>query len=82
MYTLEMKRAFRAVVPPKNFSVQIIDHEVGDISFIEVVADENQFMRLLDDDKRGAVEYMVRVKDALEQNGAIVQLTRKAMEQK
>jgi hypothetical protein len=33
-------------------------------------------MRLLDEDKRSAVEYMVRVKKALEDNGAIVLLVR------
>jgi hypothetical protein len=33
-------------------------------------------MRLLDEDKRSAVEYLVRVKKALEDNGAIVLLER------
>jgi hypothetical protein len=33
-------------------------------------------MTLLDTDKRRAVEYMVRVKKALEDNGAIVLLVR------
>lgn len=33
-------------------------------------------MRLHDDEKRGAIEYMVRVKKALEDNGAIVLLVR------
>jgi hypothetical protein len=46
-----------------------------------LVADEIKFMKLLDQDKRSAVEYMVRVKSALEDNGAIVQLTRRAIKQ-
>jgi hypothetical protein len=34
------------------------------------------FFQLLDEDRRSAIEYMVRVKKALEDNGAIVLLTR------
>ena len=80
MYTLEMKRAFRSITPPPNFEVQLFEHNVEGMFFIEIVADENKFIRLLDEEKRGAVEYMVRVKDALEHNGAIVQITRRAVE--
>jgi hypothetical protein len=47
--------------------------------FIEIVADEQKFIKLLDEEKRTAVEYMIKVKKALEHNGAMVQLTRKAM---
>lgn len=72
MYTDAMKMAFHSITPPPGFGVQIIDN--GD--FITVKAKEEIFMRLLDEDKRRAVEYMVRVKQALEQNGAIVLLTR------
>jgi hypothetical protein len=80
MYTLEMKRAFHSINPPPNFEVQIFEHNVEGMFFIEIVADEKKFIRLLDEEKRGAVEYMVRVKDALERNGAIVQVTRKAID--
>lgn len=74
MYTAEMARAFRSLdhYAPKNFSLQIIDNE----HFITVKASEKQFMSLVDEDKRKAVEYMVRTKNALEQNGAIVLLVR------
>jgi hypothetical protein len=74
MYTDDMARAFRSLdhYAPKGFSLQIIDHD----NFISVKADEKQFNRLLDFDRRRAVEYMVRVKKALEQNGAIVLLVR------
>jgi hypothetical protein len=72
MYTDAMKRAFRSVVPPKGFYVELVDNE----HFISVRAKEDVFMRLLDEDKRAAVEYMVRVKKALEDNGAIVLLVR------
>jgi hypothetical protein len=72
MYTDAMRRAFHSVTPPKNFGVQLIDNE----HFVTVKASEKQFMTLLDEDKRQAVEYMIRVKKALEDNGAIVLLVR------
>ena len=80
MYTLEMQRAFHSITPPPNFGVEIFEHNVEGLFFIEIVADEQKFIKLLDGEKRAAVEYMVRVKDALEHNGAIVQLTRRAVE--
>jgi hypothetical protein len=57
---------------PKGFGLTIIDND----QFITVRASEKEFMSLLDEDKRRAVEYMVRVKGALELNGAIVLLVR------
>ena len=72
MYTDAMKMAFRSIPAPKNFKLTIIDHD----HFLTVKASESDFMRLLDEDKRSAVEYMVRVKKALEDNGAIVLLMR------
>jgi hypothetical protein len=80
MYTLEMKRAFHSITPPPNFQVDIFEHNVEGMFFIEIVADEKKFVKLLDEEKRSAVEYMIRVKDALERNGAIVQVTRRAVE--
>lgn len=72
MYTDAMKMAFHSITPPKNFGVQLVDHD----NFITVKAKEEIFMRLLDEEKRAAVEYMIRVKKALEDNGAIVLLVR------
>jgi hypothetical protein len=74
MYTDAMAKAFHSLAhhAPKGFSLQIIDNE----HFLTVRASERQFMNLLDTDKRRAVEYMVRVKKALEDNGAIVLLVR------
>jgi hypothetical protein len=57
---------------PKGFNLTIIDNE----HFLTVKASEHEFMRLYDEDKRRAVEYMVRVKKALEDNGAMVLLVR------
>lgn len=73
MYTDNMKRAFRSVVPPKNFGVQLIDND----HFITVKAKEEVFMRLqTQEERRAAIEYMIKVKKALEDNGAIVLLVR------
>ncbi len=81
MYTDEMKRAVHSITPPKGFGLDIIEHNTEGITWIELVADEIKFMKLLDNEKRSAVEYMQRVKIALEDNGAIVQLTRRAVPQ-
>lgn len=75
MYTDAMKRAFRSLIPPTGFGVDIIDDEY----FLSVRANEAQFMRLDEFGKRRAVEYMVKVKKALEDNGAIVLLVREAI---
>jgi hypothetical protein len=74
MYTDNMKKAFRSLnhFCPRGFFLDIIDND----NFITVRAPEKEFMLLLDEDKRRAVEYMVRVKKALEDNGAIVLLVR------
>ena len=72
LYTDAMKRAFHSLTPPKNFGVTLEDAE----HFIVVRAKEEVFMRLVDEDKRSAIEYMSRVKKALEDNGAIVLLVR------
>ena len=73
MYTDAMKRAFRSLDAPKNFSLDIIDND----NFITVKAKEKDFMSLETVElKRQAIEYMVRVKKALEDNGAIVLLVR------
>lgn len=74
MYTDQMRMAFRSLdhYCPKGFAVSLEDND----NFITVRASEKLFMQLVDEDKRRAVEYMVRVKKALEDNGAIVLLVR------
>jgi hypothetical protein len=67
-----MKRAFRSIHSPKNFSLTLIDND----NFITVKASEPEFMRLTVEDRVAAVEYMIKVKKALEDNGAIVLLVR------
>jgi hypothetical protein len=75
MYTDSMRKAFRSIRAPKNFSVELVDNE----HFLVVRADEMAFTKLGHDDKIEAVQYMIKVKKALEENGAIVLLTRKAV---
>jgi len=74
MYTDSMSRAFRSLdhFAPKGFGLSIEDND----NFITVRASESQFMSLTGEGKRQAVEYMIRVKQALEDNGAIVLLIR------
>jgi hypothetical protein len=79
MYTEQMARAFHSLshFAPKGFGLQIIDND----HFLTVKASEKQFMSLPDEEKRRAVEYMVRTKKALEDNGAIVLLVREGGEE-
>lgn len=79
MYTDAMARAFRSLdhFAPKGFGVQLIDND----HFITVKAKEDAFMRLSDFNKRRAIEYLVRVKKALEDNGAIVLIVREGGEE-
>jgi hypothetical protein len=74
MYTDSMKRAFHSLAhfAPKGFALQIIDNN----NFITLKAKEKAFMSLSGEGKRQAVEYMIRAKKALEDNGAIVLIVR------
>jgi hypothetical protein len=75
-YTDEMRRAFHSITPPKGFGVELIDNEF----FLTIRADEKQFFHLTHDEKIEAAMYLNRLKKALEQEGAIVQVVRKALE--
>ena len=75
MYTDGMRKAFHAVQPPKGFGVDIIDNE----HFLTIKLDELKFARMTHFEKVEALQYVVRLKDALEQNGAIVLVTREAV---
>jgi hypothetical protein len=75
MYTDSMRKAFHSVLPPKGFSVQVIDND----SFLTIKLDERQFVRMIHDEKMQALQYVVQIKKALEMNGAIVLVTREAI---
>ena len=76
MYTNDMRRAFHSITPPKKFGVNIIDNE----HFLTIKLDERDFYRLTHDEKIEAVQYVIKVKAALEQNGAIVLVTREKLD--
>jgi predicted DNA-binding protein (MmcQ/YjbR family) len=75
-YTEEQRRAFHSIVAPKGFGVELIDNEF----FLTIRADEKQFLHLSHDEKIDAAMYLNRLKKALEQEGAIVQVVRKALD--
>jgi hypothetical protein len=75
MYTDSMRRAFHAVQPPKGFGINLIDNE----HFLTIKLDERHFAGLVHDEKIAALQYVVQLKKALEQEGAIVLVTREAL---
>ena len=79
MYTDQMRKVFKSIdhYCPKGFRLTIIDNE----HFLTIKASEKEFMSLKDEDKRVAVEYMIRAKKAFEDNGAIVLLVREGGEE-
>lgn len=76
-YTDEMRKAFHSIQAPRGFYVDLIDNE----HFLTIRIDERVMFNLPHDDKIAAVQYVMKVKDALEQNGAVVLVVRKALEQ-
>ena len=75
MYTDSMRSAFHSIIPPKGFGVQIIDND----HFLTVKLDEKKFLHMGHDDKISALQYVVKLKKALEDCGAIVLVTREAI---
>lgn len=76
-----MKRAFHSVRAPKNFKVQVAEHsDNGTLLFLEIIADEFQFINMNHEQKIEAVRYLFAVRDALMDQGTVVQITRRAVE--
>jgi hypothetical protein len=75
MYTDLMKHAVHSIHVPKNFGVEIIDND----HFLTVKLDEKKFLLMGHDDKISALQYVVKLKKALEDCGAIVLVTREAL---
>jgi hypothetical protein len=75
MYTKEMRKAVHSIAAPKNFGITIIDND----SFLTIKLNEKDFIGMFHDQKIEAVQYVAKVKDALEQNGAIVLVTREVL---
>jgi hypothetical protein len=70
-----MKHAVHSIPAPKGFGVEIIDNDY----FLTVKLDETKFLRMGHDDKISALQYVVKLKKALEDCGAIVLVTREAV---
>jgi len=75
MYTNEMRRAVHSIQVPKNFSIEIIDND----HFLTIKLNEYKFLKMVHDEKIAALQYIVKLKNALEDNGAIVLVTREAV---
>jgi hypothetical protein len=76
MYTNNMRRAFHSIQPPKGFSIELIDNE----HFLTIKLDEKHFAGMAHDDKIAALQYTLQLKKALEMEGAIVLVTREALQ--
>jgi len=75
MYTDNMRKAFHSILPPKNFNVEVIDND----HFLTIKLNEYSFIDMVHDEKIQALQYVVKLKEALEQNGAIVLVTREVI---
>jgi hypothetical protein len=75
MYTDIMRRAFHSIVPPTGFAVELIDNE----HFLTIKLNEYKFAKMLHDEKIEALQYVLKLKKALELEGAIVLVTREAI---
>jgi hypothetical protein len=75
MYTDAMRRAVHSIQTPKNFGVSIIDNE----HFLSIKLNEYDFISMGHDEKTQALQYIVKLKNALEMEGAIVLVTREAI---
>ena len=76
MYTAEMATAFKAIVPPKNFGVVLLENE----DFITIQIDPKELLAVPEEDLEVAVKYITDVKSTLEGFGAIVMILREALE--
>ena len=75
MYTDTMRRAFHNIPAPAGFVVTLIDNE----HFLTIKLNEYDFITMNHDEKMLALQYVVQLKKALEQEGAIVLVTREVI---
>jgi hypothetical protein len=75
MYTDSMRRAFHSIAAPKGFVVKLIDNE----QFLTIKLNEYDFIPMTHDEKIQALQYVVKLKNALEMEGAIVLVSREAV---
>ena len=76
MYTLEMATAFKAIVPPKNFRLTVMENP----DFLTLVIDPADLENLDREQAEPVAKYINDVKKAFENEGAIVFVVRVVLE--
>lgn len=79
MYTEAMKRAHHGIRhhKPKGLNYDVIDAD----AFIQISIDPIGLYKMSLEDKHASMAYLNLLKDAFEQNGAIVQVTRQPLDE-
>lgn len=72
MYTEAMRRAIHNLSKPNNIRIDILDND----DFLVIKINEFDFMQAPEEEKRRTIEFAVRAKKALEDNGAFVLIVR------
>lgn len=72
MYTDQMARAVASIECPRNFYLDILDND----NFVTLLIPAERLLLLTHDDKMAAVQYMIKVKAAIESLGGIVLVVR------
>lgn len=70
MYTEKMRQAVRAIKPPNDFEIGIVDYG----KFLTIQFYESHWRHLSDPERLRCIKYMTAVKNALELLGANVAL--------
>lgn len=70
MYTNEMKKAVRTFKAPKEFKIDILDYD----AFLTIQFYESQWRHYTDAERFQCIQYLQKVKGALEKLGARVSL--------
>lgn len=77
MYTEEMAKAFHSIPAPEGFAVDLYDAE----NWITIAVDPKSIVGKTEEQLKNIVDYINAVKLALEDNGAIVLVTRDTLEE-
>jgi hypothetical protein len=76
MYTPEMAMAFKAIVPPKNFGVVLLEND----DFLTIQIEPEEILKLTQDEIPQAVQYINDVKNVLESFGVPVLIVREPLD--
>lgn len=72
-----MATAFKGIIAPDGFGVVLYEND----DFITIEVDPNDLIKLSDEDKILAVDYINDVKRTLESFGAVIFIVRKALDE-